>query len=112
MAKNAPTPALVSLQALLVLPAGGIGLIRIAAFVFGPALLTAQIASPRAHRSCRRGHVRRGFDRSRSRMRERLAYSCMAQSLAVAMGTYLRFQRVCFAAALQVVAGACGWRLY
>lgn len=109
VAKNAPTPALVSLQALLVLPAGGIGLIKIAAFVFGPALLTAQIASRGLIVLVGAGMcVAALIALSKQDVRERLAYSCMAQSLAVAMGTLLALPAGLFAAALQVVAGACG----
>ncbi len=41
----APYPALVSIQALAVLPAGGVGLLKISAYVFGAALHQAEIAA-------------------------------------------------------------------
>ena len=44
---------------------------------------------------------------SKQDVRDRLAYSCMAQALAVAMGTLLALPAGLFAAALQVVALAC-----
>jgi hypothetical protein len=45
VSSDAPHPALVTIQALAVLPAGGVGLIKVAAFVFGPALHSAQVAA-------------------------------------------------------------------
>lgn len=105
---GAPAPALVSIQALAVLPAGGVGLLKVAAYVFGPALLDAAIAA--------RGLlilvgvsmcVAALIALSKQDLRERLAYSCMAQSLAVAMGALLALPVGLFAAALQVVALCC-----
>jgi multicomponent Na+:H+ antiporter subunit D len=105
---SAPNPALVTIQAVGVLPAGGIGLIKVAAFVFGPALQTAELAARGLIVLVGVGMcVSALIALSRQDVRERLAYSCMAQSLAVAMGTLLALPAGLFAAALQVVAVAC-----
>lgn len=108
VSSNAPYPALVTIQGLAVLPAGGIGLIKIAAFVFGPALATAQLAARGLIVLVGVGMcVAALIALSRQNVRERLAYSCMAQSLAVAMGVLLALPPGLFAAALQVAAVAC-----
>jgi len=105
---GSPYPALVSLQALAVLPAGGIGLVKVGAFVFGPALATAKIASLALIVLLGVGMcVAALIALSRQDVRERLAYSCMAQSLAVAMGVLLALPAGLFAASLQLVATAC-----
>ncbi len=108
---SAPYPALVTIQALAVLPAGGIGLIKIAAFVFGPALQEAEFAARGLIALVGAGMcVAALIALSRQDVRERLAYSCMAQSLAVAMGTLLALLALragMFAAVLQVTAVAC-----
>lgn len=105
---RAPHAALVSIQAVAVLPAGGVGLIKIVAYVFGPALHQAALAS--------RGLlilvgvsmcVAALIALSKQDMRERLAYSCMAQSLAVAAGALLATPIGLVAAALQIVALSC-----
>jgi multicomponent Na+:H+ antiporter subunit D len=105
---RAPFPALVTIQALAVLPAGGIGVLKIAAFVFGPVMNTAYIAGWALIVVCGVGMcVAALIALSKRDVRERLAYSCMAQSLAVAMGALLALPAGLFAAALQVVALAC-----
>jgi multicomponent Na+:H+ antiporter subunit D len=105
ISSGAPYPALVTIQALAVLPAGGIGLLKVSAYVFGPALSQAAFAA--------RGLlvvvgvsmcVAALIALSKQDLRERLAYSCMAQSLAVAMGALLALPVGLFAAALQIVA--------
>jgi multicomponent Na+:H+ antiporter subunit D len=103
-----PFPALVTIQALTVLPAGGIGLLKIAAFVFGPVMNTAYVAAWALIVLVGAGMcVAALIALSKRDIRERLAYSCMAQSLAVAMGALLALPAGLFAAALQVVALAC-----
>jgi multicomponent Na+:H+ antiporter subunit D len=105
---TAPYPALVTIQALAVLPAGGVGLLKISAYVFGSALHQAEFAA-------RALLVLAGVTMcvaalialSRQDMRERLAYSTMAQSMAVAMGALLALPAGLFAATLQIVALAC-----
>lgn len=105
---SAPYPAATAIQALTVLPAGGIGLIKIAAFVFGPALHDAVIAARGLMVLVGVGMcVAALIALSKQDVRERLAYSCMAQSLAVALGTLLALPAGLFAAALQVVALTC-----
>jgi multicomponent Na+:H+ antiporter subunit D len=105
---GAPFPALVAIQGLAVLPAGGIGVLKIAAFVFGPVLNVASIAAWSlivlvGVSMC----VAALIALSKQDLRERLAYSCMAQSLAVVMGALLALPAGLFAATLQVVALAC-----
>lgn len=105
---SAPYPALVTIQALAVLPAGGIGLLKITAYVFGPALYDASIASRGLIVLVGIGMCGAALIAlSRQDVRERLAYSAMAQVLAVAMGALLALPAGLFAAALQVVAFAC-----
>lgn len=107
-ASSAPFPALVSIQALTVLPAGGIGLLKVAAFVFGPALHDAAIAARAIIALAGIGMcVAAMIALSKQDLRERLAYSCMAQSLAVVVGVLLALPAGLFAAALQVVATSC-----
>jgi multicomponent Na+:H+ antiporter subunit D len=101
-------PALVSLQALCVLPVGAVALLKVAAFVFGAALPQAALAS-------RVLIVIAGVAMCASALtalsmqdiRKRFAYSAMAQSLAVVVGALLALPAGLFAATLQVVAFAC-----
>jgi multicomponent Na+:H+ antiporter subunit D len=101
----APYPALVSIQALAVLPSGGIAILKVAAFVFGPVLLDAALASRGLILLSGVGMcVAALIALAKQDVRERLAYSCMAQSLAVVMGALLAAPAGLFAAALQVAA--------
>lgn len=107
-ANAAPNPALVSTHALTVLPAGGIGLIKVAALVFGPALADARIAATALMvlagvAMC----VTALIALSKQDVRERLSYSCLTQLLAVALGALLASPVGLFAAVLQVVALVC-----
>lgn len=109
----APFPALVTIQALAVLPAGGVGLLKIASYVFGSSVLQSATYATRGLivlagvSMC----VAALIALSKQDLRERLAYSCMAQSLAVVMGALLATPIAAaiglFAASLQVVALAC-----
>lgn len=104
----APYPALVSIQALAVVPAGGVALIKIAAYVFGSALHAASTAAYALLALAGIGMcVAALIALSKQDLRERLAYSTMAQSLAVVMGALLALPAGLFAAALQVVALSC-----
>ncbi len=108
VSSDAPYPALVSIQALAVLPAGGIGILKITAYVFGSALQDAAWAARAllilvGISMC----VAALIALSKSDVRERLAYSCMAQSLAAAMGALLALPAGAFAATLQLVSLAC-----
>ena len=105
---NGPFPALVAIQALAVLPAGGIGVLKVATFVFGPAMRDAAIAAQLLIVLVGVGMIVAALIAlSKQDIRERLAYSCMAQSLAVVMGALLALPAGLFAAALQIVAVAC-----
>lgn len=104
----APSPALVAIQALAVLPMGGVGVLKIAAFVFGPALHDAAAAARLLIVLAGTGMCAAALIAlAKQDIRERLAYSCMAQSLAVTMGALLALPAGLFAAALQVTALAC-----
>lgn len=105
---HAPYPALASIQSVAVLPAGCIGFVKIAAFVFGPVLIDAGFAARALIALAGAGMCLAALIAlSRQDIRERLAYSCMAQSLAVVMGALLALPVGLFAAALQVVALSC-----
>ncbi|MBY0562859.1 MAG: hypothetical protein K2P58_01635 [Hyphomonadaceae bacterium] len=104
----APHPALVTIQGVAVLPAGGVGVIKVAAFVFGPALHDAAFAARGLIVLAGLGMCAAAvIALSRQNLRERLGYSCIAQSLAVVMGALLALPAGLFAAALQIVAVAC-----
>lgn len=105
---RAPNPAFVSTHALTVLPAGGIGLLKVCALVFGPALADAELAAQALRvlagvAMC----VTALIALSKQDIRERLSYSCLTQLLAVALGALLASPVGLFAAALQIVALAC-----
>lgn len=104
----APYPALVTIQAIAVLPAGGVGLLKIAAYVFGTTALAEASLAARGLlvlvgvSMCSAALVAL----SKQDLRERLAYSGMAQSMAVTMGALLALPVGLFAASLQVVAAS------
>ncbi|MEZ6024247.1 MAG: proton-conducting transporter membrane subunit [Hyphomonadaceae bacterium] len=105
---NAPFPAIVTIQALAVLPIGGVGILKVAAFEFGAALNEAVIAGRALLVVVGVGMCGAALIAlSKRDVRERLAYSVMGQSLAVVMGALLASPIGFFAAALQVVAVAC-----
>jgi multicomponent Na+:H+ antiporter subunit D len=101
-------PALVSIQAVAVLPAGGLAVLKIAAFVFGAELNTAATAAHVLVAIAGGGMCLAALlALSKQDLRERLAYSCMAQALAAVMGALLALSAGLFAACLQIVATAC-----
>lgn len=101
----APYPALVALQALAVLPAGGIGVVKIAAYVFGPVLNEAVFAARALIVLAGVGMcVAALIALAKQDLRERLAYCCLAQSLGAALGALLALPAGLFAAILQIVA--------
>lgn len=105
---HAPFPALVSLQALTVLPAGGVGVLKVAAFVFGPALAEAALAKNALIALAGAGMCVAALAAlSRQDVRERLSYSCLVQALAVIVGALLASPVGFFAAALQIAALSC-----
>jgi multicomponent Na+:H+ antiporter subunit D len=109
VSSGAPYPALALIQAIGVLPAGCVSIIKVGAFVFGPALHDAAFASRALILFA--GAVMCGaalIAISKQDLRERLAYSCIAQSLAVVIGVLLALPAGLFAATLQTVAIASG----
>ncbi len=104
----APYPALISIQAIAVLPAGCLGLLKVFAYVFGAALAAA---SPARHvllalcgvAMCAAAVIAL----SKSDIRERISYSLLAQALAANVGGLLAAPAGLFAAALQIVATSC-----
>ena len=97
--------ALVSIQGTCVLIVGGVGVLKICYYVFGPVLHQASIAATglivlTGAAMCIAAMVAL----SRQELRERLAYSVMAQSLAAVMGALLAAPEGAFAATLQLVA--------
>lgn len=108
MSYTAPYPALVKVQALAVLPAGGIGLLKVFAYVFGSALLTAAPTTQILLGLC--GVIMCAaaiIALSKTDIRERLAYSLWAQALAAIIGGLLAAPAGLFAAVLQIVATSC-----
>ena len=105
---GAPYPALISIQALAVLPVGGLALLKVLAYVFGPVLQSATPTSTLLLGLAGVGMCAAALIAlSRQDLRERLAYSCMAQALAVVIGGLLALPAGLFAATLQIVATAC-----
>ncbi|MFT3726296.1 MAG: proton-conducting transporter membrane subunit [Terricaulis sp.] len=105
---GASYPSLVSIQSLAVLPAGGLAVLKIAAFVFGSELNVAKLAAHALVALAGVGMcVAALIALSKQDLRERLAYSCMAQALAAVMGALLALSAGLFAAALQIVAMSC-----
>jgi multicomponent Na+:H+ antiporter subunit D len=108
MTTRAPYPTLVVVQALAVLPVGGLALLKVLAYVFGPVLATARVsATALLTLACVGMCVAALIALSRQDLRERLAYSCMAQALAVVLGGLLALPAGLFAAMLQIVATSC-----
>lgn len=104
----APVATIPSLQALAVLPAGGVAIVKIGAFVFGPALLEARLAAYglivlAGSAMCAAAIIAL----SKQNAQERFAYSFLAQAMAVVIGVLLALPMGLFAAALQLVAFMC-----
>lgn len=104
----APYPAAAMIQGVAVVNAGGFGVLKISTYVFGPRLVDASIAAQglialAGVSMC----VAALIALSKQNIRERLAYSMMAQSASAAMGALIALPTGTFAAALQVVAQAC-----
>lgn len=105
---TAPYPSLVLIQGLAVLPTAGIGLLKVFAYVFGSALITAAPATQILLAACGVTMCAAALIAlSKTDMRERLAYSLWAQSLAAIVGGLLAAPAGLFAAALQIVATSC-----
>ncbi len=101
-------PAVIMIQGVALVNAGGVGVLKIATYVFGVRLTEAAFAMQGLIALA--GAVMCGaalIALSRQDMRERAAYAMMAQSAAVAMGAMIALPTGTFAAALQIVAQAC-----
>lgn len=107
--REAPPPALTSMYALTVLPAGCIGVFKVAAFVFGASgLVDARLATQAlillaGASMC----VAALVALSKQDVHERLAYTCLAQALAAVLGVLLTIPAGLFASALQITALMC-----
>ncbi len=105
---RAPYPTLVTVQAIAVLPMGGLALLKVLAYVFGPELATARLSAlALLALACVGMCVAAAIALSRQDLRDRLGYSCMAQALAVAVGGLLALPAGLFASVLQIVATSC-----
>lgn len=105
---DASYPTLVTVQALAVLPTGGVALLKVLAYVFGPVLTMARVSAiALLALACIGMCVAALIALSRQDLRERLAYSCMAQGLAVVAGGLLAVPAGLFASVLQIVATSC-----
>lgn len=107
-ASRAPDPALTSIYTIAIMPAGCIGVIKVAAFVFGPALADAGLVRYGLVALAGAGMVIAAMVAiAKQDVRDRLAYSCMAQALAAVVGALLALPAGLFAAVLQVLAMSC-----
>jgi multicomponent Na+:H+ antiporter subunit D len=100
-------PALISIYAIAVLPAGCVTILKIAAYVFGSALGEAAIAARLLLALAGLGMCAAAlFALSKQDIRERLAYSCMVQALCAVVGALLALPAGWFASSLQIVAAS------
>jgi len=101
-------PALTSIQSLALAPAGVITIVKVAAYVFGPALHEASVAAHALLVLCGGGAGLAALIAiSRQDLNERIAYVCAAQNLAALVGALLALPAGLFAATLQVAATCC-----
>lgn len=108
-ASRAGNPALVSVFAITVLPAGCVGLVKIVAYVFGPALHDVAAYSHLLLIVAGAGMCAAALVALlRQNLGERLAYACAAQALAATMGILTVDPTGLYAAVLQVFALSCG----
>lgn len=104
---TAPFPGIAMIQGVAVTNAGGIGVLKIATYVFGVRLAEAQIAAQGLIALAGVAMVAASMVAlSKKDLREQLAYSMIAQSAAVVMGALIALPTGTFAAALQIVAQA------
>ncbi|MBI3438886.1 MAG: hypothetical protein HY054_09630, partial [Proteobacteria bacterium] len=101
-------PALTSIQSLALAPAGVITIVKVAAYVFGPALHEASFAAHALLVLCGGGAGLAALIAiSRQDLSERIAYVCAAQNLSALVGALLALPAGLFAATLQVAATCC-----
>lgn len=104
----APFPAAAAIVGISVINAGGLGVLKVATYVFGARLAEANVAAQALIALA--GLTMCGaalIALSKQDIRERLAYAMMAQSAAVAMAGLIALPTGTFAAALQIVSQAC-----
>lgn len=107
-AAQAPFPAGAAIMGIAVINAGGLGVLKVATYVFGARLAEASYATQGLIALA--GATMCGaalIALSKQDIRERLAYAMMAQSAAVAMAGLIALPTGTFAAALQIVAQGC-----
>jgi multicomponent Na+:H+ antiporter subunit D len=101
-------PALTSIHSLALAPAGVITIVKVAAYVFGPALGEASLAAHALLVLCGGGAGLAALIAiSRQDLNERIAYVCAAQNLSALVGALLALPAGLFAATLQVAATCC-----
>lgn len=107
-ASQSSFPALISIYAITVLPVGGVGVLKITAYVFGAAMHQAAFAANGLLVLAGGGMCAAALIAlSKQDLRERIGFSAMAQSLAAVTGALLALPQGAYAAALQIVALAC-----
>lgn len=108
-ASTAPFPAIAVVQALAIIPAGAIGILKTTLYVFGPAMADARIAA----------HILLGLAGAamcvaalnalgKQDIRERMAYAMVSQNAAVIAAAMLATPAGYFSAILQIVAQCFG----
>ncbi len=107
-AADAPHSAVSSLFAISLAPAGCVGVLKVAVFVFGPALADARAAAFALIALLGVGMCAAALGALAAQdVRRRLAYSCVVQAQAVVIGALLASPAGVFAAVLQLVALTC-----
>jgi multicomponent Na+:H+ antiporter subunit D len=104
-ASSAPHASLPTLYSIAVIPAGVVCLMKVAVFVFGPALLEARLAAQGLIVLVSLGAFLAALlAAARESFAQRLAYLSMAQALAAVCGLLLAVPSGVFAAVLQLLA--------
>jgi multicomponent Na+:H+ antiporter subunit D len=104
-ASVAPFPALGALHALAVVPAGCAALLKTTLYVFGPAMAQAGLAARALLLLAAATMCMAALNAlAKQDIRERLAYSTIAQAAAVTAGAMLAMPAATYAAILQIVA--------
>lgn len=105
LAAGAPFPALPTFYAIAFAPTGAVALLKVVAFVFGPALAETRFVAYALIAICGVSMCASALMAlSKQDIRERLAYSSIAQVMCAVMAALLALPVGMFAAALQVVA--------
>ncbi|MGE3249435.1 MAG: proton-conducting transporter membrane subunit [Hyphomonadaceae bacterium] len=106
---QASFPAIATVQALAVLPAGAIGILKTTLYVFGPAMSEAQTAARLLLALAGATMCVAALNAlGKSDIRARMAYAMVAQNAAVIAGAMLAAPPSYFAAILQLIAQSAG----